>query len=843
MGDQSETTKTSYAHNEHPAQLLSLDSLPVASGASENDATHDILAVFDNGDVICLSAKLDVVRWVANLASLLSPGETRVDLEHISLATAKAVTRGLLRSREDVATVLNPTSDESSDLLELTQIVCIIGRKADGSRLLGLVQVQPRSANLPTNHLSPLKHLFSCDLPRPSKTSPTTTAQAQFALNPSSGALHVLAEGSLLSYDLAGTVPKLSSELTVPGSSIDSFLRTSQDILFTTSRHTCRVFDAKFNSLHAHLALDPASTTSDTTSPSKKRKHAQPESEEQTIGPNSLIAYYADIGLIVAAREDEIFGMQFGGVGTRKRTKTEGTLLVDALGKGLSSKSIIPTSHENQKWQDRKVKLDRYASKGKIAKFEEILAALLGIQLESTNIAKKQENEVNGGPLTNGVGPKVPDEDAMIIDKIDDEPVEDILQSWRIPKVLPDRQRKQYRQFALYALSKIFGWVDTGISSDVDPSKQQLQGSLKIDFFPPNVFQWLLQTGYLTKESIRKSLLDETPMNANLIPTINDGDIVKAIVDFDPELHILSALLNHEHFLPVGEVVQAIKLLIQSIEDLPEENETTKLLTNGTAPSEDGMEIDIASELEAASEEIDHALSMLNHGLLVRSHTLRPALMRLYTFPAPAISSTLRSKLTRRDLESLIRLLHLELKNGGWTSSYDFLSSEDMAMEASTEDPDDRAVTIIASLLSSTLDAVGAGAWVASIGSRSSSPDTPEEIIASLHSDASEALNGFWEARYMRGLISEFLRYASTVPKSKIPSNDKLQRQGKPFLVTGKLDGEEDLPMLPLGAKAESGVERMKKGQSGKKEERSKREMGMLISKRVPKYSFERIVL
>jgi hypothetical protein len=39
------------------------------------------------------------------------------------------------------------------------------------------------------------------------------------------------------------------------------------------------------------------------------------------------------------------------------------------------------------------------------------------------------------------------------------------------------------------------------------------------------------------------------------------------------------------------------------------------------------------------------------------------------------------------------------------------------------------------------------------------------------------------------------------------------------------------------------GVGMMKNGKGGKKEQRSKREMGMLISKKVPKYSFERITI
>jgi hypothetical protein len=54
---------------------------------------------------------------------------------------------------------------------------------------------------------------------------------------------------------------------------------------------------------------------------------------------------------------------------------------------------------------------------------------------------------------------------------------------------------------------------------------------------------------------------------------------------------------------------------------------------------------------------------------------------------------------------------------------------------------------------------------------------------------------------------------------------------------------EDDLPMLPLGGRGDMGIEKTKQGKGGRREERSKREIGMLISKKVPKYSFERIVI
>lgn len=795
-----------------------------------------MLATFDNGDIICLSADLDMVRWVANLTSLVSGGDSEVEMEHVTLASARSVTRGLLRSRQDIATILDPTSDTTSDFLDLVQILCIVGRKKNGAKFLALLQIQPRSADLTTAQLSPVKHLLDLDLPAPSKVSLLQGPSTQITLHASSGALHLISKGTLLSYDLSGIVPKLYSEFVLPAPGVDAFLRTGQDVLFTTAQNVCRVFDVKYNSLQALQAITSSSSASEYTSPSKKRKHAQPENNEHATSPCNLVAYYADIGLVVAIREDEVFGMQFGGAAPRKKAKTEGTLLIDALGKGIALERKAVAGLDTQSWQERKWKLNKYVAKGKIAKFEQLFAADLGIEVETADMVQKHKNEESGGPLTNGGGPSLPDSDAMVVEKLDDEHAKDELPRWKMTHVVPGHQRQQYRQYALYALGRIFHWANSG------ELEQEAQGALRVGFFPPNVFQWLLQTGHLTKESIRRALLDETNGQVQAVPTIMDGDIVKALVDYDSELHILSAVFNHGQFLPIGEVVQAIKLLIQSIDDEPQQDETTKLLTNGVAPAEGDMDVDFASELEAASYEIDHALSVLDHGLLTRSHTLRPALIRLDTFPAPVISSTLRSMLPRRDLESLIRLLHLELKNGGWSSPLGFVDMESAGAENSAEDPDDHAVAIIASLLSSTLDAIGAGAWLAPVGTNSAS-ETGQHMLESLNRDTSVALSGFFEAHFIRGLLCEFLRYASTVPASNKPSKGSLEMQGKPFSVTGKANDGEDLPMLPLGAKADQGVEKMKSGKGGKKEQRSKREMGMLISKQVPKYSFERVVV
>ncbi|KAF2995664.1 hypothetical protein E8E13_001867 [Curvularia kusanoi] len=826
LGDNAETAKTSYTPS-NGSKISTIESLPVAGGGSSKDSTHDVLATFENGDVVCLSADLSTVRWTANLKAVGSQKNEAFNIENVTLSTARNVTRGLLRNREDIAALLNPDATDATDLLELTQILCAIGQTSNGIRVLQLLQVQPRNADLPSTQLQPLKHLLSISLPKPSSILLRTNSTATYSLHATSGALHILLDGGVISYDLSGTVPKINSELLLNEAKIDSFVRISQDIVFATAPGSCRAFDVKYNSLQAYLSLESTSLSDDATS--KKRKHAQPETE--TAATPQLVAYYAELGLVVAVRDDELLGMQYAGTNARKRVKTEGTLLIDALGKGIAKPKAAA---ESAKWLDRKEKLDRYASKGKIAKFEGILASCLGIPLEKkTETETKQDNEVQGGPLTNGVGPSIPKEDAAVVEQADEEAAEDQLRKWNIPAAIPESQRQLHRQHALYALGKIFKFEGN---------------TLKLAFFPPNVFQWLLQIGHLTKESIRRALLDEALESAHTVPKIKDGDIAKAIVAFDPELHLLSAVLNHKHFLPIGEVVEAVRLLTQSLDDKPSTAEdTTKLLTNGATPTDTDMDVDV--ELDAATTEVDHALTVLSNGVSIRSNTLRPALTRLHTFPAPLISSTLRSVLPRRDLESLIRLLHFELKNGGWSQQYDFASAD--ATSPDTDSPDDHAVTIIASLLSSVLDAIGAGAWLAAVGTPSTTATSDSAaIIDSLHADCSEALNGFWEARYMRGLLGEFLRFAANMPKSAKPSSKTLEAQGKPFQVLDNAGlaaagGAEDdsLPMLPLGGRADMGVERTKQGKGGRREERSKREMGMLISKKVPKYSFERVVV
>lgn len=818
-----DTVKTTYTPSDASQRTVLIDVVPISAGSSPQNALHEVLVTFENGDVICLSADLEVVRWVASVSNLALSSKTSFDTEHASINSARALTHGLLKNREDIIAVLNPSLDEKSDLLDLIQVLSVVGRQADGRRMLALFQIQPRSHDLLTSRLPPLKHLSAWELPAPTLTSVHSEASNdQFIIHVSNGALHHLSNVGLVTYDLSGPIPKISSELSKSTIAVDSVLRISQDLLLATSQSSCQIINVKYNSIHAERSIQVGLQSP--TKEGKKRKLTVPESGSSTSEAPALIAYYADQGLAVGSWNNELIGFQLGESTRRKRVKSQGARLIDSLGKGIPSK-MESDQDDMAKWRERVPKLDRYARKGEVARFEEIFAAELGVKLESDENGTV-ENGDKGAVLLNG------NTTAKDVSKSESqEESSDLPRKWILSKILSKTlsaaKRARHQQYAAYALSRIFQWVDS-------PSSYGPSGYLKIEFFPPNVFEWLMHSGNLTKESIRRALLEDPASNMGITTPIRDGDIVRAVVNFDPEMHILSAILNHSHFLPVGEVVQAVRLVLQSLDDQPKSESNPKLLTNGTEPHATSMDVDITSELEAASHEIDRALAILDNGLTIISGTLRPALMRLHTFPPTVISSTLRSMLSRHGLESLIKMLHHELKNGGWTAPYDFGGSE-TDVEPASEEIDDSAVAIIASLLSCTLDAIGPALWLTSVGDRST-----DQLIQELREDAEEALTGFWEARYIRGILSELLRYSSQLPKSQKPSSRVLEKQGKPFALD---TSPEELPMLPLGSKPDLGIKKTKAGKGGQKKERSAREMGMLISKRVPKYSFERIAI
>jgi hypothetical protein len=121
-----------------------------------------------------------------------------------------------------------------------------------------------------------------------------------------------------------------------------------------------------------------------------------------------------------------------------------------------------------------------------------------------------------------------------------------------------------------------------------------------------------------------------------------------------------------------------------------------------------------------------------------------------------------------------------------------------------------------------------------------------EELIASLKLEVSAALEGIEEASYLKGLIAEMVRYGEGFQRS-LPPGEKSRKSDSPKRrdtrpITLPQIGRE-ARLLPIGLKCEQQVSRYRVGAGGEIQQRTMRDIGRLKSRKVGKYSLERIVI
>src|SRR5258705_1461056 len=104
------------------------------------------------------------------------------------------------------------------------------------------------------------------------------------------------------------------------------------------------------------------------------------------------------------------------------------------------------------------------------------------------------------------------------------------------------------------------------------------------------MFIWLLGTGNITVENIELALKDE--MHDSGLESIPAGELVDAIVEIDPHMDLLFALVS-VNFLGAAELLAAIRRLMESLELFGEGAATRQmLLTNGEEPNVENADID-----------------------------------------------------------------------------------------------------------------------------------------------------------------------------------------------------------------------------------------------------------
>jgi hypothetical protein len=340
--------------------------------------------------------------------------------------------------------------------------------------------------------------------------------------------------------------------------------------------------------------------------------------------------------------------------------------------------------------------------------------------------------------------------------------------------------------------------------------------------------------------------------------------------------------MYHPH-LHVDELVAAVQTIVNSLDNsiLPQPEHklliddefanaaaTTGALTNGVGGLSNGdlsvtnghvederIEEDMDSVTDAAMKDIDEmmdqAYETLDKLLPIRGETLRQALTKLNALPPVLVTQTLRAKLTQHELIFLIHILRVELDQGGWTTRYGDREDSDGA-EAS-EEPSNRAITVIANMLGCAVDAVGMNGWLTA--SASDPFDSIDETLTVLRGEISNTLEGVHESTFIYGVLSDFLRHHHKRQSSEVGNSQprkssanlsaeqeqRLWKEGKTVVVE-----KRPPPHLPLGLGLEeqgvkTSVDLVEKRLYGEMRKKRMADVGREIRRGLPQYVFERI--
>ena len=825
-------------------RIISIDVLP-AYNVAESQQLHDVVVVHADGFIECFSGGLAISLWQLKLEDLIKHPDTvshetrKMKIEHVEAFDQKSTIKGLFKNRDDILALLASHNKVGRLQSQSARILCLIEDVGDSSHSthnLHIMAIQPRMSTHAAMPNIPMQLLLSTGLPSPESTHSTPDTKSSWSIDPKSGLLQQLHNGVVHVFDLAPTIPKHLSRFNQPGHTLESIVSLSPSLVFATSASHFGVYDTKYGSVQA---IRTSALCNDAKSTGAKRKH----SNDGGLSENPfLLAFFSRLGLVIAVSGSAISGLQISdNLRLAKRQKHTPTSLLNSMFRGVADPQLAhadtdstnfpsvlkrqhignSTSGDASWWEVQETQLDEAFEAKDVQLFDDLFAQVIQTVGTTGSHAHSNGEDRANGDHANG-------HDALGKNGVEG------LKSWSQPKASTEFNHPMlFRRPALYALRKIFSLEPR---TETTKSRERLTGSLSsisIVFFPPNAFQWLFDTEQLAPAVLLQALSQAATPTESL--GLSPGDLVDAIVNYDRSLNLLDAVLSSPLHLPIDELSKAVQLIIESFGNSALPRPDPKLIADASMgdSNQNDQDIDVFSETEAAMGELHYASSLLESGLDVRRRSLQSALTSLNNrFPSSRIAQSLRRILSHHELVFLIHLLRIELANGGWTARY--IDNTHLVTEA--DEPNDRAIMIITKLLGCAVNAIGVSGWL--VASASDPVDALDDLLGHLRAEVSAALEGMHEATFINSFLSEFLGYSWRKEIANTGVSDGPKNQ----IVTMQMgDAREDGKVLPFGLKVEQPISRTETSAGGEVRQKSRRQMGMERSMRVPTYSYESI--
>ncbi|PTB65030.1 hypothetical protein BBK36DRAFT_55837 [Trichoderma citrinoviride] len=777
--------------------------LTCSSPSNEVANIGDIIAVCEEGEVVCLSGETLAIQWSSSSKSmvqdLVAASVSEFRIEYALSGSTAEFTEGLFKNRPEVFSALPRSAGSHVELFALISKSSSQG--VESRHLIVLAAVSgDASASADVQHLVPLDIV-----PITTIASQANDESPAYQVDVQSGLLLQLQQGAIGVYDLTGAVPKLKS--TIEAENAQSFARLFKPFILASSLTSIGLYNYQYRSVHSKATLD----------------WSEVPTEGETPRSCQLISYLRSQDLVVALVENILVTIQVEPPkGSGKRRK-EG-LLIDSIGRGtgleiptkrvrcetsLEFSKLVPgtlTDDYLAQFQTETEAADKLLADNELGKWEDILRSKFGVSKKDTASA-------------NGENPKAQEgSDAQELPEWE----------WLSGASYPAADRR----WVIYAISQVFS-VDTKEVGDT------VRPELRLVLPESNVTTYLVVAGHLTLSNLRTAFRDE------LAPEASDnravaGDLIRCLADADPSLTLL---LNYLQATKLGEVelLLAIRALMLSMDLIPQsKRDTTKLLTSephrdSGNDNGDGNKEDIEMDLDDLERKIAVTEHYLGDDSSSRSRGLTLAFTKLWRLPAVNTVKALRTTVSTDDIMSLIYLLRVELLRGAWTSLYIDPTAFD---SEGNEPPPDGVIALIADLLGRCLDAVGAGGWLFNDAISWADKAETSDFLTALRLEVTAALEGIEEAVFLNGILGETVRFGNAVQKGSAARQTRAPN--KP--ITVHLENRESR-LLPLGLKTKLLPTREKVVSGGEVVQRSVRETGHLISQKVDAYSLEKLAI
>ncbi|KAF4339081.1 hypothetical protein FBEOM_7023 [Fusarium beomiforme] len=762
--------------------------LTCSSSVSETSNTGDVIAVCENGEFISLSSETLAIRWSSPSKSALQDAiATQIEsfeVDYVTSGTLAEFSEGVFKDKPEIFSALPKTPATEPELVAFVSKTLSQGQES--RHLVVLAVAAGISTTSDIQKLSPLE-ISPIGTPLPRGTDKST-----YQIDVQAALLFQLQQGYLNIYDLTTPVPKLKSVVHMENAV--SFARLSRPFVLSCSLESIGLYNHQYRSIHANAPLDLSEVL---------EEHEKPQSCQ-------LISYLRSQELAVALVDNVLVSIQIEPPKNHGKRRKQG-LLIDSIGRGTATEvpakkaktdklsadfsKYVPGSMTEQymnKLRNELEAADEALTKGDLGEWESLLRKRFRVGLRSTSDkADAKEKDSQELPewdwLTGGNSYAVVD-----------------------------------RRWVLYAIGRTFAISTT----EAPESRPKLQLILP----DTNVTSYLVVAGHLTLSNLKAAFRDEFDVEALDSKTIVE-DLLASLTDADPSMTLI---LNYLQATQLGELelLLAIRALMLNLDLIPDPKKpaSNKLLKDEAHGGAENYEMD----LDDLERDIAITEYYLGDDSSSRSRGLTLAFAKLWRLPAVTTVKAIRATLKMEEILSLIYTLRVELVRGAWTSLYIDPTSFD---SEGNDPPPDGVITLISDLLGRCIDAVGAGGWLLNDAVSNDKSETGD-LLTALKLEVTAALEGLEEAVYLNGIVGEAVRFGLAAQKSGAGRQSWNTNNPVPM----KLEGQESR-MLPLGLKTKQLPTKSKVVSGGEVVQRSTRETGHLISKKVEAYSLEKLAI